>query len=115
LGHHKGHELEPKRQADRAAHDGAMADIKPGHAIILRRMVGIRNKTSDPGRVAIGIVQRVTAEEREERTLVQVEVGNELVLIVKTGGLILVDIPAEARRAVRKGRDVFSLTRFNRF
>src|SRR5205823_2381549 len=82
------------RHGNAATEKNAMADVKRRAAVVLRDVVLIRRKTRyyRTRRIAVGVVQRVVAEQRNFLSDAHTAVHDELVLLENPCALVLISI-----------------------
>ncbi len=92
--------IETMGKRNRATQEQTVADIECRASVISRQtQQRVRRKIARATRVAVGVTQRIVAEDAESRAHADVEAGNQLVLLEDSVRLVLVD-----RRGIRDQR-----------
>src|ERR1700691_1880009 len=99
--HHERAQTEQIRQGHAAAQEEPLPDVERSATVVLADVVGVRGKVGDTRRVAVGIAQRVEAEELDFGANFYVGVHDQLFLFEIAFGDKAVDIPATDGRTIR--------------
>ena len=91
IRHDKGKELKPPRQIPTATQEEAVAHIVGGAPIILFQIVLVHGEAAAAGGVAVNVTEGIKAEERNLGAA-NIEISDQLVLVVKAGGLVLIQV-----------------------
>ena len=90
------------RETDCAAHEQPLPDIKGSTSVVGAEIVRIHCEVRSAGRVAVGIVQTVVAEERQLGAGSDVEIRDQLILAKESIRRVLINRTL-ARERIRAG------------
>ena len=87
----EGKELNAPRQIPTATQEEAVTHIVGGAPVILFQIVLVHGEAAAAGGVAVNITEGIKAEKRNLGAA-NIEIGDHLVLVVKAGGLVLIQV-----------------------
>src|SRR5208283_2856964 len=87
----KGRELNSVRQIPTASHEEAVTHIVGSASVVLFQIILVHREAAAAGCVAVNIAEGIEAEERKLGTP-NVEIADQLILVVKAGGFVLIQV-----------------------